>query len=169
MKYFEFFGENPGSCKLGHFEGWLTSHPVAVERALGITGERTLSARMGELTTERAKFEKISKAINSKLVLISKAFENAEYPDPLEESPGEAEKYQSGFEKITLEGETVPHPYYPGAECWLITEDWIYSLQKNCGTHDDWTQSNILADGTSCIGWRVPYTVDLAGMIRSLD
>jgi hypothetical protein len=85
----------------------------------------------------------------------------------MEEAPGEAETYQTGFEKICLEGETVYHPYYQGAECWLITEEWIYSLQKNCGTYDDWTASNIIVSGTSCIGWRVPYSVELAGLIRS--
>jgi hypothetical protein len=100
------------------------------------------------------------------LVLISKAFENAEFPDPMEEAPEEGEKYQSGFEKISLEGETVPHPYYHEVECWMITEEWIYSLKKNCGTHDDWTQSNVLADGTSYIAWRVSYSSELAGLIR---
>jgi hypothetical protein len=59
-------------------------------------------------------------------------------------------------------------PNFPGVEGWLITDEWIYSLQKNCGPYDDWTQSNILADGIGCIDWRIPFIQELAGLIKSL-
>jgi hypothetical protein len=49
----------------------------------------------------------------------------------------------------------------------MITEEWIYSLKKNSGTYDDWTASKIIVSGTSCIGWRIPYNKEIAGLIRN--
>jgi hypothetical protein len=64
-KFFELFGDIE-TCKIGEFRGWLTSNPIAVYRALGITSENTLNVRFSELSRERAKFVKLSKEINSK-------------------------------------------------------------------------------------------------------
>jgi hypothetical protein len=164
---FTFFGSG-STCKLGKMEGFLTCQPLAVEQILGISRKNSITSRYSELAEERAKMARLLKQTNEKLDLIAEAFEGSEYPDPVEESPVEAKNYMAGFEKIPLAGEKVLHPYYPDVEMWVINDDWIYSVQYNGSPFHDWSESNILADGTSCIGWRIPYNKEIAKIIRSL-
>lgn len=166
MRFFQFFSSDLPTCKLGEFRGWLTCQPQTVERTLGIASENTIRARSGEINSERAKFEKLSQDITEKLEYITSAFEEADYPDP--ELSEEAGKYQVGFEKITLTGgESIPHPWFPEVEQWLITSDEIWNLQFNGGQYNNWEESNVLINGASAIGLKLPYTEDLADTIRS--
>lgn len=106
---------------------------------------------------------------------IELAFANAEKPNPRVEAPEEAERYMSGFEKMTVKGERIDDPLDPpnihGGGRWFVLQPekgWIWMITNNGSDGDDWTQNNVATGGAGAIGVRVPYSESLAQEIRSL-
>ena len=121
----------------------------------------------------KKKKEKKTKELQEKIDEIKKAFEMAEYPDPKTEAPEEAAQYQTGCEKMRVEGEKIQNPLNPenpwgGGEWWVIQESWIWYVRNNGFDGDNWSVNNVQTGGAGAIGVRVPYSDELADKIRSL-
>lgn len=48
----------------------------------------------------------------------------------------------------------------------VIGADWIWYIQNHGMDGDDWSGNNVSTGGAGAIGWRVPFTADLAARIR---
>ena len=171
-KYFERFWDDEDALD-GELRGWLTAQPETVEKILNVREELTLEYRRREAEKRREEKKKKAQELQEKLDDIKKAFENAEYPDPKKEAPEEAAKFQSGCEKMRVEGEVIQHPTNPenawgGGEWWVIQKEWIWHVQNNGFDGDDWSRNNVETGGAGAIGVRVPYSEELADKIRSL-
>jgi hypothetical protein len=172
-KYFEKFEEDEEDALDGELRGWLTAQPVAVEKILNVREELTLEYRRREAEKRREEKKKKANELQAKIDDIKKAFENAEYPDPEKEAPGEAAQFQPGYEKMRVEGEVIQHPLNPknawgGGEWWVIQENWIWYIRNNGFDGDDWGRNNVQTGGAGAIGVRVPFSEELAAQIRSL-
>ena len=55
---------------------------------------------------------------------------------------------------------------YGGGDRFVIAPDWIWYVRNNGMDGDDWSQNNIRTGGAGAIGWRVPYSDELARQIR---
>lgn len=58
---------------------------------------------------------------------------------------------------------------YGGGDWFVVGPDWIWYVQNNGMDGDDWSRNNIITGGAGAIGWRVPYTADLAARIGGLS
>jgi hypothetical protein len=124
-KYFEKFYRDEEDALDGELIGWLTAQPEVVEKILNVKEELTLAYRRREAKKRKEEKEKKAKELQEKIDDIKKAFENAEYPDPKKEAPGEAAQFRPGYEKMRVEGEEIQHPINPenawgGGEWWVI-------------------------------------------------
>lgn len=54
---------------------------------------------------------------------------------------------------------------YGGGSWFVVGPDWIWFVQNNGGDGDAWDASNVRTGGAGAIGWRVPYTQELAEKI----
>lgn len=172
-KYFEKFDRDEEDALDGELYGWLTAHPEAVEKFLNVREELTLSYRKEQAKKRREELAKKAQELQAKLNDIEKAFENAEYPDPEKEAPGEAAQFRPGYEKMRVEGEVIQHPtrpenIYGGGEWWVIQPKWIWRIRNNGHDGDDWGRNNVNTGGAGAIGHRVPYSEELAAQIRGL-
>jgi hypothetical protein len=79
--------------------GWLTAQPEVVEKILNVREELTLAYRREQAKKRKEKKEKRAKELQEKIDDIKKAFENAEYPDPKKEAPGEAAQFMTRIRK----------------------------------------------------------------------
>jgi hypothetical protein len=146
-KYFEKFWDDEDALD-GELRGWLTAQPEAVEKILNVREELTLAYRRREAKKRKEEKEKKARELQAKIDDIKKAFSKAEYPDPKKEAPEEAAQYQTGCEKMRVEGEVIQHPTNPknpwgGGEWWVIQESWIWYVRNNGFDGDDWS-------GTTC-------------------
>lgn len=165
-EHFERFGFDDAD---GELYGWLTAQPETVEKILGVKEELTLAYRREQAKKRKEKKEKRAKELQEKIDDIKKAFSKAEYPDPKKE----AAQFQSGCEKIRVEGEKIQNPLNPenpwgGGEWWVIQKEWIWHVQNNGFDGDDWSRNNVQTGGAGAIGVRVPFSDELAAQIRSL-
>ena len=172
-KYFEKFYRDEEDALDGELIGWLTAQPEVVEKILNVREELTLEYRRREAEKRREEKKKKAQELQAKLNDIEKAFENAEYPDPEKEAPGEAAQFRPGYEKMRVEGEVIQHPTHPenvygGGEWWVIQPEWIWHVRNNGFDGDDWGRNNVQTGGAGAIGVRVPYSEELAAQIRSL-
>jgi hypothetical protein len=172
-KYFEKFEKDEEAALEGELRGWLTAHPEAVEKILNVREELTLAYRREQAKKRKEEEEKKANELKEKLDDIEKAFENAEYPDPKKEAPGEAAQFQPGYEKMRVEGEEIQHPtrpknIYGGGEWWVIQPEWIWHIKNNGHDGDNWSANNVNTGGAGAIGHRVPYSDELADKIREL-
>jgi hypothetical protein len=171
-KYFEKFWDDEDALD-GELRGWLTAQPETVEKILNVREELTLEYRRREAEKRREEKKKKANELQAKLNDIEKAFENAEYPDPEKEAPGEAAQFRPGYEKMRVEGEVIQHPtnpenVYGGGEWWVIQKEWIWYIRNNGFDGDDWGRNNVQTGGAGAIGVRVPFSEELAAQIRSL-
>jgi hypothetical protein len=172
-KYFEKFYRDEEDALDGELIGWLTAQPETVEKILNVREELTLEYRRREAEKRREEKRKKTQELQEKVDDIKKAFSEAEYPDPKQESPEEAAQYQTGCEKMRIEGEKIQNPLNPenpwgGGEWWVIQDSWIWYIRNNGFDGDDWTRNNIETGGAGAIGVRVPYSDELAAQIRGL-
>lgn len=172
-KYFEKFDRDEEEGLDGELYGWLTAQPEAVEKILNVREELTLTYRREQANKRREEEEKKAQELQAKLNDIEKAFENAEYPDPKKEAPEEAAQFQSGYEKMRVEGEEIQHPtrpenIYGGGEWWVIQKEWIWHIRNNGHDGDNWSANNVNTGGAGAIGVRVPFSEELADKIREL-
>jgi len=172
-KYFEKFYPDEEDAFDGELIGWLTAQPEVVEKILNVREELTLEYRREQAKKRKEKKEKRVKELQEKIDNIKKAFENAEYPDPKKEAPEEAAQYQTGCEKIRVEGEKIQNPLNPenpwgGGEWWVIQPEWIWYVRNNGFDGDNWSVNNVQTGGAGAIGVRVPFSEELAAQIRSL-
>jgi len=172
-KYFEKFYPDEEDAFDGELRGWLTAQPEVVEKILNVREELTLEYRREQAKKRKEKKEKRVKELQEKIDNIKKAFENAEYPDPKKEAPEEAAQYQTGCEKIRVEGEKIQNPLNPenpwgGGEWWVIQPEWIWYVRNNGFDGDNWSVNNVQTGGAGAIGVRVPFSEELAAQIRSL-
>lgn len=172
-KYFEKFYPDEEDALDGELIGWLTAQPDAVEKILNVREELTLTYRREQAKKRKEEKEKKAKELQEKFDDIKKAFENAEYPDPKKEAPGEAAQFRPGYEKMRVDGEEIQHPINPenawgGGEWWVIQPEWIWHIRNNGFDGDDWGRNNVQTGGAGAIGVRVPYSEELAAQIRSL-
>jgi len=69
------------------------------------------------------------------------------------------------------EGQTVNigkgQDIYGGGEWFVIGKDYIWYVRNNGADGDNWSRNNVLTGGAGAIGWRVPYSKELADSIRS--
>ncbi len=171
--------------------GWVTRSPDKVEEILReIAEEQATDAqrKMAEkIIREREKAEKREKRIreaekkrrehNKKMLeKINAFFERyGEYPDPIKESPEEAEKYQQGYEKMRIvDGEKKDDPTYPpniyGGGRWFVLQQdkYIWDIRNNGADGDDWRMNNVATGGAGAIGIRAKWDDEIAKAIRSL-
>jgi hypothetical protein len=172
-KYFSKFDRDEEDALDGELRGWLTAHPEAVEKILGVKEELTLEYRRREEEKRREEEEKKANELKEKLDDIEKAFENAEYPDPEKEAPEEAAEFMKGYKKMRVEGEKIQHPtrpenIYGGGEWWVIQPKWIWHIRNNGHDGDNWSVNNVYTGGAGAIGHRVPFSDELAAQIRGL-
>lgn len=172
-KYFEKFYRDEEDALDGELIGWLTAQPEVVEKILNVREELTLEYRRREAEKRREEKKKKAQELQEKLDDIKKAFENAEYPDPKKEAPGEAAQFRPGYEKMRVDGEEIQHPINPenvygGGEWWVIQKEWIWHIRNNGHDGDNWSANNVNTGGAGAIGHRVPYSDELAAQIRSL-
>ncbi len=111
-KYFEKFWDDEDALD-GELRGWLTAQPETVEKILNVREELTLAYWREQAKKRKEKKEKRVKELQEKIDEIKKAFEMAEYPDPKTEAPEEATQYQTGCEKMRVEGEKIQNPLNP--------------------------------------------------------
>lgn len=52
----------------------------------------------------------------------------------------------------------TPRDLYGTGEWFVVQPDWVWFIQANGMDGDDWSKNNL----PGCIGWRVPYTAELA-------
>ena len=171
-KYFEKFWDDEDALD-GELRGWLTAQPEAVEKILNVREELTLAYRRREAEKRREEKKKKTQKLQEKIDEIGMAFENAEYPDPKTEAPEEAAQYQTGCEKMRVEGEKIQNPQNPenpwgGGEWWVIQDSWIWYIKNNGFDGDNWSVNNVQTGGAGAIGHRVPYSEELAAQIRGL-
>jgi len=171
-KYFEKFWDDEDALD-GELRGWLTAQPEVVEKILNVREELTLAYRREQAKKRKEKKEKRVKELQEKIDDIKKAFEKAEYPDPKQEAPEDAAQYQTGCEKMRVEGEKIQNPLNPenpwgGGEWWVIQESWIWYVRNNGFDGDNWSVNNVQTGGAGAIGVRVPFSDELAAQIRSL-
>ena len=171
-KYFEKFWDDEDALD-GELRGWLTAQPEAVEKILNVREELTLAYRREQAKKRKEEKEKKTLELQAKIDDIKKAFTEAEYPDPKTEAPEEAAQYQTGCEKMRVEGEKIQNPLNPenpwgGGEWWVIQESWIWHVRNNGFDGDNWSVNNVQTGGAGAIGVRVPYSDELADKIRSL-
>lgn len=172
-KHFSKFDRDEEDALDGELRGWLTAQPEAVEKILNVREELTLTYRREQAKKRRENEEKKAQELQAKLNDIEKAFNNAEYPDPKKEAPGEAAQFRPGYEKMRVEGEEIQHPINPeniygGGEWWVIQPEWIWHIRNNGHDGDDWGRNNVNTGGAGAIGHRVPYSDELAAQIRGL-
>ena len=58
---------------------------------------------------------------------------------------------------------------YGGGSWFVIGSDWIWYVQNNGADGDDWSRNNVRTGGAGAIGWRAPYSDDLARKIKALE
>ncbi len=172
-KYFEKFEKDEEDSLDGELYGWLTAQPEAVEKILNVKEELTLAYRKEQAKKRKEEKKKKAQELQEKLNEIEKAFENAEYPDPEKEAPGEAAQFRPGYEKMRVDGEEIQHPINPenlhgGGEWWVIQPEWIWHIRNNGHDGDDWGRNNVNTGGAGAIGVRVPFSEELAAQIRGL-
>lgn len=172
-KYFEKFEKDEEAALDGELRGWLTAQPGAVEKILNVREELTLTYRREQAKKRKEELAKKAQELQAKLNDIEKAFENAEYPDPENEAPGEAAEFMKGYNKMRVEGEKIQHPLNPenvygGGEWWVIQPEWIWHIRNNGHDGDDWGRNNVNTGGAGAIGVRVPFSEELAAQIRGL-
>lgn len=172
-KHFSKFDRDEEDALDGELRGWLTAQPEAVEKILNVREELTLTYRREQAKKRRENEEKKAQELQAKLNDIEKAFNNAEYPDPKKEAPGEAAQFRPGYEKMRVEGEEIQHPINPenlygGGEWWVIQPEWIWHIRNNGADGDNWSRNNVYTGGAGAIGHRVPYSDELAAQIRGL-
>jgi len=172
-KYFEKFYPDEEDALDGELIGWLTAQPEVVEKILNVREELTLTYRREQAKKRKEEKEKKAKELQEKIDDIKKAFSKAEYPDPKKEAPEEAVQFQSGCEKMRVEGEKIQNPLNPenawgGGEWWVIQKEWIWYVRNNGFDGDDWGRNNVQTGGAGAIGVRVPFSEELAAQIREL-
>lgn len=168
--------------------GWVTRSPDKVKEIVKeIAEEQATDAhrKMAEkIIQERERSKKILEAKkkrnarNKELLEKINAFfeENGEYPDPIKESPEEAEKYQPGYEKMrVVDGEKKDDPIHPpniygGGRWFVLQEDkgYIWEIINNGADGDDWARNNVSTGGAGAIGIRAKWDDEIADAIRSL-
>jgi len=171
-KYFEKFWDDEDALD-GELRGWLTAQPETVEKILNVREELTLAYRREQAKKRKEEKEKKTRELQAKIDDIKKAFTEAEYPDPQKEAPEEAAQYQTGCEKMRVEGEKIQNPLNPenpwgGGEWWVIQESWIWYVRNNGFDGDNWSVNNVQTGGAGAIGVRVPFSEELASQIRGL-
>lgn len=58
---------------------------------------------------------------------------------------------------------------YGGGEWFVITESHIWYIRNNGMDGDNWSANNVLTGGAGAIGWRVPYSQELAETLIALN
>lgn len=58
---------------------------------------------------------------------------------------------------------------YGGGSWFVIGDDYIWYVQNNGADGDNWGYNNVMTGGAGAIGWRVPYSAELAKEIDSLS
>lgn len=172
-KHFSKFDRDEEDALDGELRGWLTAQPEAVEKILNAREELTLTYRREQAKKRKEEEEKKAQELQAKLNDIEKAFNNAEYPDPKKEAPEEAAQFQSGYEKMRVEGEKIQHPTHPeniygGGKWWVIQPKWIWCIKNNGADGDNWSANNVNTGGAGAIGHRVPSSEELAEKITEL-
>lgn len=172
-KHFSKFDRDEEDALDGELRGWLTAQPEAVEKILNVREELTIAYRREQAKKRREEEDKKTQELQAKLNDIEKAFEDAEYPNPKIEAPEEAAQFQSGYEKMRVEGEEIQHPTHPeniygGGEWWVIQNEWIWHIKNNGNDGDDWSRNNVITGGAGVIGVRVPFSEELAEKIRNV-
>lgn len=57
---------------------------------------------------------------------------------------------------------------YGGGNWFVVGADWIWYCRNNGADGDDWSRNNVRTGGAGAIGWRVPYSAELAAEIERL-
>lgn len=57
---------------------------------------------------------------------------------------------------------------YGGGDWFVVGADWIWYCRNNGADGDDWSRNNVRTGGAGAIGWRVPYSAELAAEIERL-
>lgn len=188
-EYFNYYGSEEmmeGGCDFWgeSFRGWATTAPEKVEQILREEAEKAATPLEREEVEilqekERALMEEVVATIAKKEQLrelvseVDEAFRGAEIPDPKKESPEEASKYMSGFEKMKVSGESIDDPFnetdiYGSGHYWTITPEHIWSIEIRGMDGDDWSRNNVETGGAGGIGWRIPRTEELVEKIRKI-
>jgi hypothetical protein len=58
---------------------------------------------------------------------------------------------------------------YGGGSWFVIGDKWIWYVQSNGADGDNWSRNNVGTGGAGAIGWRVPYSDELASTIKARD
>lgn len=141
---------------------------MKVEEILKLA-ENTIADRKAEIEKQKEEAKELHRKLVETLMFLDVAFRGAEYPDPKTENPSKIAEYQTGFEKIKVEGETILHPFNPNSELWIIQRFSLWHVITNGEGEADLTKNNvILSDGTVGIGRRKSGDAQTVGFIRDL-
>lgn len=55
---------------------------------------------------------------------------------------------------------------YGGGDWFVIEPEWIWYVRNNGSDGSDWSANNVRTGGAGAIGWRVPFTDNLAARLR---
>ncbi len=55
-----------------------------------------------------------------------------------------------------------------GGDWFVVGTDWIWYCQNNGADGDNWSENNVRTGGAGAIGWRIPYSAELAQQIEEL-
>lgn len=82
-------------------------------------------------------------------------------------------------DRIKAEGERPPGLHQPegerladtqtlygGGHWFVVGPKWIWYIQNNGADGDDWSLNNVVTGGAGAIGWRIPYSVELAEQLH---
>lgn len=58
---------------------------------------------------------------------------------------------------------------YGGGDWFVLQPDWIWYVRNNGADGDDWSRNNVATGGAGAIGWRIPFSKELANELRQLE
>ncbi len=75
------------------------------------------------------------------------------------------------------EGDNIPEgarlfntqTIYGGGDWFVVGPEWIWYVRNNGGDGDSWVNNNVRTGGAGAIGWRVPYSRNIAGDLYRLE
>lgn len=108
------------------------------------------------LLEREAKSKAAAEAEKNRMAMAEKIRAEGEYPNP--------------GEQINAEGDPVSDRanMYGGGDWFVIGPEYIWYVQNNGADGDNWSQNNVRTGGAGGIGWRLPYTDELAAQVRAL-
>lgn len=139
-----------------HNLGWVTFYPREVERALGITGDRTVAGQREAAKRRRETPAEVRKrAIAQRIKEIAREIrETGERPEGLNAPAGDR----------LFDTQDI----YGGGDWFVVGPEHLWYIQNNGMDGDNWSLNNVRTGGAGAIGWRVPATSPLAAELRRL-